>query len=318
MINIYHIKSKYLGMNKNNLLFLFALITICFAISIGFASANDNTTLKNELASNEFSNTLNKDVSSNDNSNIQSVSQNKSTFSNAKIDNKTSYSKEDNKTINYLIKNKEKFDEIIKKSTKKDRTFKINKYKLTISKTDYKNFLYVKFIEKYVKSGKNITLLEKIFNISRYSFMQSSGGCVIFLLFPIYSVTKKTNKFITQKIGTFKDYKTKKIYFKNYKKANKFNKQLMYKHKIKYDKNIKKFYIKINFPTYKNIKTKKARVYIELEYYNGEYQLITYTKYDNLDWHQPKRVVKYYALHKSSKNINKLDMSKIKKEYNFY
>ena len=317
MINIYHIKSKYLGMNKNNLLFLFALITICFVISIGFASANDNMTFKKELANNEFSNTIDKDVSSNVNSNIQSVSQNNSTLSNAKIDNKTSSSKEDNKTINYLIKNKEKFDEIIKKSTKKDRTFKINKYKLTISKTDYKNFLYVKFIEKYVKSGKNITLLEKIFNISRYSFMQSSGGCVIFFYFPIYSVTKKTNKIITQKIGTFKDHKTKKIYFKNYKKAKKFTKQSAYIHKIKYDKKIKKFYVKVDIPIYKNIKTKKARVYIKLEYYNGEYQLTTYTKYDNLDWHTFKRVIKSYTLYKSSKNINKLSMSKIKKEYQF-
>ena len=81
-------------MNKNNLLFLFALITICFVISIGFASANDNMTFKKELANNEFSNTIDKDVSSNVNSNIQSVSQNNSTLSNAKIDNKTSSSKE--------------------------------------------------------------------------------------------------------------------------------------------------------------------------------------------------------------------------------
>lgn len=304
-------------MNKNNLLFLFALITICFVISIGFASANDNMTFKKELANNEFSNTIDKDVSSNVNSNIQSVSQNNSTLSNAKIDNKTSSSKEDNKTINYLIKNKEKYDDIIKKSTKKDRTFKINKYKLTISKTDYKKFLYAKFIDKYIKSGKNITLLEKIFNISKYDFMQSTGGCAVFLLFPIYSVTKKTNKIITQKIGTFKDHKTKKIYFKNYKKAKKFTKQSAYIHKIKYDKKIKKFYVKVDIPIYKNIKTKKARVYIKLEYYNGEYQLTTYTKYDNLDWHTFKRVIKSYTLYKSSKNINKLSMSKIKKEYQF-
>ena len=304
-------------MNKNNLLFLFALITICFVISIGFASANDNMTFKKELANNEFSNTIDKDVSSNVNSNIQSVSQNNSTLSNAKIDNKTSSSKEDNKTINYLIKNKEKYDDIIKKSTKKDRTFKINKYKLTISKTDYKKFLYAKFIDKYIKSGKNITLLEKIFNISKYDFMQSTGGCAVFLLFPIYSVTKKTNKIITQKIGTFKDHKTKKIYFKNYKKAKKFTKQSAYIHKIKYDKKIKKFYVKVDIPIYKKIKTKKARVYIKLEYYNGEYQLTTYTKYDNLDWHTFKRVIKSYTLYKSSKNINKLSMSKIKKEYQF-
>ena len=307
-------------MNKNNLLFLFALITICFAISIGFASANDNTTLKNELASNEFSNTINKDVSSNDNSNIQSVSQNKSTFSNAKIDNKTSYSKEDNKTINYLIKNKEKFDEIVKKSTKKDRTFKINKYKLTISKTDYKKLLCAKFIDKCIKSGiNNITLFEKIFKISGDYFMEIIIPDGVTAFSPPLHITKKTNKIITQKFGKFSpiDYKTKKFYFKNYKKANKFNKQLNYERKIKYDKKIKKFYVKVRLPLYKNIKNKKARVYIELSYDDNEYMLTTYTKYDRLDWRYYKGVVKYYTLYKSSKNINKLNMSKIKKNYLF-
>ncbi len=302
-----------INMYKKDLLFIIISITICFTISIGFATANENISTDTNLTSTDYSNTLN-DV----NNDLQSISQNNSNLISTNADNKDITSKnEDNKTINYLIKNKEKYDNIVKKSTKKDRTFKLGKYKLTITKNDYKKFLYAKFIGKYVKSKKNITLLEKIFKIKQYEFSRSTDGCVSILLFPSYMVTKKTNKIITQKIGTFKDYKTKNIYFKNYKKAKKFNKQLSYLHKIKYDKNRKKYYIKVYIETYKNIKTKKARVNIELEYYNNEYRLTAYTKYDRLDWHLQKSVIEDYSIYKSSKNIQKLNKSKIKKSYNY-
>ena len=301
-----------MNMHKK-LLFIIISITICFAISVGFATANDNITTDTNLTSTDYSNTLN-DV----NKDIQLISQNNSNLNSGNTDSKFITSKnEDNETINYLIKNKEKYDNIVKKSTKKDRTFKLGKYKLTITKNDYKKFLYAKFIEKYVKSKKNITLLEKTFKIKQYQFQRFTGGCVSFLLFPSYIVTKKTNKIITQKIGTFKDYKSKNIYFKDYKKAKKFNKQLSYLHKIKYDKNRKKYYITADIATYKNIKTKKARVNIELEYYDNEYKLTAYTKYDRLDWHLKKEVIKDYSIYKSCKNIQKLNKSKMKKSYNY-
>ena len=291
-------------MDKNNLLILIILITICFVISTGINFANDNIQFNENLSSNH-QNTLN-------NTDVQCYSKNNSNLSN------NSNSSEDNATINYLIKNKEKYDNTIKKSTKKDRTFKIGKYKLTLNKKEYRKFLYAKFIEKYVKSGKNITLLEKIFKINKYDFVAFYESGVTFFEFPTYHVSKKTNKFIKQKIGTVNDYKTKKIYFNNYKKAKLFKKQSLYKHKIKYDKKLKKYYVKVSIPVYEDIKTKKARVYIQLRYLNNKFNLNTYTKYDNMFTHPYlKKIIRSYTVYKSSKNISKLNKSKIKKYYQY-
>ena len=218
----------------------------------------------------------------------------------------------DASTINYLVKNKEKYDNIVKKSSKKDRTFKLGKYKLTISKTQYKKFLYVKFMEKYVKSGRNITLLEKIFKIKTDNFKGFIGGGVLILVFPYCCVVKKTNKFITQKIGIIKDHKNKQIYFKNYKKAKKFYKNHHFAYKIKYDKKHKRYCVNVDVPIYGKILTKKARVYIELEYSYNEYQITTYTKY-NYKYNPICTVfIKGNSLYKSCKNIHKLNKSKTK------
>ena len=306
-------------MDKNTLLFLIILITICFGISVGFVSANDNITLNDNLTSINYLNTLNDTHNE-----IQSVNQDNSKLSNDDTVVKYSNSSEnkDNVTINYLYKNKKKLDNIVKNSTKKDRTFKLGKYKLTLSKKDYKKFLYAQFIEKYDKAGKDLTLLEKVFKINRYSFSRFLGTCVTFLAFPYYSVTKKTNKIITQKIGTIKDYKSKNKYFKNYKKAKKFKKQSMYRHKIKYDKKLKKYYIKVDIPVYKKIKSKKARVYLELTYNNNEFQLTTYYKFKYkfkiaYAHFYAEEVIRDYDIYKSSKNLLKLDKSKTKKSYTY-
>lgn len=261
-----------------------------------------------------------ENITSNDNmtlmddypNDIQSVNQNLSNNDTAVNENIPSVNK-DASTINYLVKNKEKYDNIVKKSTKKDRTFKIGKYKLTISKTQYKKFLYAKFIEKYVKSGKNITLLEKTFKIKTNNYMGYIGGGVLYLVFPYYYVVKKTNKVITQKIGFIKDHKSKKIYFKNYKKAKKFYKNHRFAYKIKYDKKHEKYCVKIDVPIYGKILTKKARVYIELEYFYNKYQLTTYTKYNHKYNPIGTVFIKGNSLYKSCKNIHKLNKSKTKK-----
>ena len=299
-------------MHKNSLLFLIILTVVCFAISIGFVSANENISLNDNLTDIDHSEALNDTGMI-----MQSANQDKFNLSNndAALKANSSAENEDSATINYLIKNKAKYDDIIKKSTKKDRTFKLGKYKLIISKTNYKKFLYAKFIDKYVKSGKNITLLEKVFKIKTYEYNRLIGSCVMYLAFPYHSVSKNTNKIITQKIGMIADYKSKKIYFKNYKKAKRFNKQLLYLHKIKYDKKHKKYYVKVNVPVYEKIKTKKAKVHIELTYFDNEYELTTYTKYDNDHPHISKSIVRDYTLYKSCKDLRKLNKSKTKKSY---
>ena len=287
------------------------LIFFCFLIflfSIAAVSASDvNETV---LARDNHLDVLNKDAQND----IQSVNQNYSKLSNDVAVNNDSFETKDNATINYLIKYKEKYDDIVNKSTKKDRTFKIGKYKLTLSKNDYKNFLYAKFIEKYDKSGKNITLLEEIFKISKYNFTRVYGSCVVSFVFPAYDVTKKTNKFIKQKIGTKGEYKDKKIFFKNYKKAKKFKKRSYEPNKIQFDKKLKKYYIETSILTYKDITTKKARVFIELKYSYNEYRLGTFTKYDEkFDFHSPKEVIKSHTFYKLSKNIMNLNKSKTNK-----
>lgn len=297
-------------MDKNNLLFIIFMTSICLVISMGFVSANDNITSNDNLTS------IGQDILNNADAEMQSG--NPDDLNNNISTNKSSSStSEDIATINYLIKNKEKYDNIVKKSTKKDRTFKLGKYKLTISKADYKKFLYVEFIDKYIKSGKNITLLEKVFKIKSNDFMRIYGTCVTFMVFPSHCVIKNTNKIITQKIGTIKDYKTKKIFFKEYKKAKKFNKQLNYPRKIKYDKKLKKYYLKVNVAKYKKIISKKARVYIKLIYLNNRFELTTYTKYDHKHNPMPTDIVRDYTIYKSSKSIKKLNKSKTKKQYTY-
>lgn len=175
----------------------------------------------------------------------------------------------------------------------------------------------MEFIDKYIKSGKNITLLEKVFKIKSNDFMRIYGTCVTFMVFPSHRVIKNTNKIITQKIGTIKDYKTKKIFFKEYKKAKKFNKQLNYPRKIKYDKKLKKYYLKVNVAKYKKIISKKARVYIKLIYLNNRFELTTYTKYDYKHNPMPTDIVRDYTIYKSSKSIKKLNKSKTKKQYTY-
>lgn len=282
------------------------LVTICFAMMVS-VSANDNVSLNNNLTG------ADQDVLENIDIDIKSGSPDDSNNGVASNVSSSSANK-DKSTIDYLNKNKEKFDKIVKKSTKKDRTFKLGKYKLTISKSNYRKFFYVQFIDKYIKSGKNITLLEKIFKIKINEFNRLYVSGVTYLHFPAYGVIKKTNNIITLKIAQGADLKTKKIYFKEYKKAKKYNKRLSYYHKIKYDKKLKKYYVKVNIPIYKNIKCKKARVYIRLEYLNNEFELTTYTKYD-IYYNPNAIVVRDYTIYKSSKNIKKLNKSKTKRCY---
>ena len=167
-------------------------------------------------------------------------------------------------------------------------------------------------MNKYIKSGNNITLLEKIFEINKTDFFGVVGTGVVTFAFPYYSVVKKTDKFIMRKIGMFKDYKTKNFYFKDIKKAKKFNKKIGFKHPIKYDKKLKRYYINLGMPSYDKMISKKARVYIKLQYFHNKFDLTVYTKYDNRYNPITNGIVGDF-IYKSSKNINKLNKSKTKK-----
>ena len=290
------------------------LLLIClliFLFGIANASAGDvnGTVVANNDQSDNHIDTLNKNAQND----IQAVNQDYLKLSDdVVVNNNASYETKDNTTVNYLVKYKEKYDNIVNKSTKKDRTFKLGKYKLTISKNDYKNFLYAKFMNKYIKSGNNITLLEKIFEINKTDFFGFVGTGVVTFAFPYYSVVKKTDKVIIRKIGMFKDYKTKNFYFKDIKKAKKFNKKIGFKHPIKYDKKLKRYYINLGMPSYDKMISKKARVYIKLQYFHNKFDLTVYTKYDNRYNPITNGIVGDF-IYKSSKNINKLNKSKTKK-----
>lgn len=296
-------------MCKNLLLIFIILISICFGISMGVVCANDNTTLNDNLTTVNHSDSVNNDNSDE----MLFINQNGSELSN-KI---SSSQINDNATVDYLIKSKEKLDSIAKKTTVKDRTFKLGKYKLVISKKDYKQFLYVQFADKYLKTGKDVTLLMDIFKLNYH--VMGLHSCLQMVELAYHSVSKKTNSIINQKIGLgYKDSKTKKIYFKNHKKAKNFVKQSRYIHKIKFDKKLKKYYVKADMPVYKKIITRKASVYIRLEYSYKRFELFTYTKYD-YKWDHLSRngIIRDYTIYKSSKNLKNLNKSKTKKSYEY-
>ena len=86
---------------------------------------------------------------------------------------------------------------------------------------------------------------------------------------------------------------------------------------VKYDKKLKKYYLKVNVAKYKKIISKKARVYIKLIYLNNRFELTTYTKYDHKHNPMPTDIVRDYTIYKSSKSIKKLNKSKTKKQYTY-
>ena len=109
-----------INMNQNKILFLIILTIVVFGTFTCFVCANDNITSNNNTTNINHTDTVPIQSYNQDNSNINT--------NNTTINENISSTIKDDATVNYLVKNKEKFDDIVKKSTKKDRTFKLGKY----------------------------------------------------------------------------------------------------------------------------------------------------------------------------------------------
>jgi len=168
------------------------------------------------------------------------------------------------------------YSDEVEQSSTADRTFKMGKYKITLSKSQYSALLYAKqkdiddfgeyyYMDSYDKYGP--------YTVIHY-YNPSYDSNEIGLR---YYIEKYTGKTVKQKIGYgFKGYKyvakktfTTKAKAKNYKKTLKYShkyviKKVKVKNKVKY-----RVYKKV--PKYKKVVTKNAKVYILIHYGDGQY-----------------------------------------------
>lgn len=290
-------------MNMKKIIKISSLL-ILLVISIGIVSATENMTedtisstadLHNYTSTNEESlNTINHDsISTTNPEQLSTTDQNPLAYDDSVADR-------------------------VEQSTKADRTFKLGKYKITLNKEQYSNFAYIKNTEEYFfESG----------DYDYYDVGEKYGGTYgISSTGLYYSIIKYTGKTVKQKIGidlkgykykTLKTFKTKNKAKKYYKKHNLGN-RLLYEYKIKKVKikNKVKYRIIKGKPIYKKIKTKKAKVYIEIWYGQGQcgyphkFHMFLTTDYQNPGYDV---VSGWISASKTSKSLYTLNSAKLKK-----
>ena len=184
------------------------------------------------------------------------------------------------------------YSDAVEHSSTADRTFKIGKYKITLSKYQYSNFL-------------NIVREE-----SNNDFWDMEGGerygpYTVTAYWDIYdneyrgltySVVKYTGKTVKQKLGYgFKgyEYKSVKVFSKKsdaVKYKNQLNKKYVYSHYVVKTIKVKnkiKYRVCKEVPKFKKVVTKNAKVYVEIVYgacqgsEPGRFTMRVYTQFDN-------------------------------------
>ena len=160
-----------------------------------------------------------------------------------------------------------------KKTSVADRTFKIGKYKITLSKSQYYYLLLAPLLDDFAKEG----VYPKDFGFTDYYYVDDNN-CVSCNIF------KKTGKHITIKWGLgdpkhvakkIKAFKTKKQAKTYVKKVNeKWHKYFRY---YDYKKVGKKYVVYKHITKFKRVVNKKIPVYIGITYgYGAKYMNFNY------------------------------------------
>lgn len=173
------------------------------------------------------------------------------------------------------------YQSIVDTCTVEDRTFKIGKYSVVISKTRFANLYTARDVEDYYwdQGGEYA-----------FDYGEKIGDFKCGVDGVSYYFKVNTNKYVKQKLGIgYKgDKLTKMKTFKSKYKAQKYKKVLKKKYQVKIKKKYGKYVVYKVTPKYKKIVTKKARVFFIFAYGNTQYGMGNYkyvmhlcTKYQN-------------------------------------
>ena len=256
------------------------LLMTILLLSISFVSANENLTneqtdlLETSLSENKLTDAVEEEPLSAGDEDLLTVSVINDTIYTVTNDgiytatNESIYTATSDSLLTYT--------NVVEQSTTADRTFKMGKYKITLSKSQYSALLYAR--EKDFNEYEDYYYYDYGDKYGPYEVMEyyksSTDDYVKGLR---YYVEKYTGKTVKQKIGYgFKGYKyiTKKT-FSTKANAQKYKKTLKYKYqyvikKVKV-KNKVKYRVYKQVPKYKKVVTKNAKVYILIHYGAGQY-----------------------------------------------
>lgn len=169
-----------------------------------------------------------------------------------------------------------------KKTTVADRTFKIGKYKVTLSKSQYYYLLLAPLLDDFAKEGE----YPEDFGFNKYYYVNDddSVGCSIYKKTDKYVTIKwglGDPKFVAKKVKAFKTKKQAKTYVKKVSK-----KRYKYFRYYDYKKVGKKYIVYKHMTKFKKVVNKKLPVYIGITYSYGsqyrnfihDYSMRTYLK----------------------------------------
>ena len=169
-----------------------------------------------------------------------------------------------------------------KKTSVADRTFKIGKYKVTLSKSQYYYLLLAPLLDDFAKEGE----YPEDFGFNKYYYVNDddSVGCSIYKKTDKYVTIKwglGDPKFVAKKVKAFKTKKQAKTYVKKVSK-----KRYKYFRYYDYKKVGKKYIVYKHMTKFKKVVNKKLPVYIGITYSYGsqyrnfihDYSMRTYLK----------------------------------------
>lgn len=169
-----------------------------------------------------------------------------------------------------------------KKTSVADRTFKIGKYKVTLSKSQYYYLLLAPLLDDFAKEGE----YPEDFGFNKYYYVNDddSVGCSIYKKTDKYVTIKwglGDPKFVAKKVKSFKTKKQAKTYVKKVSK-----KRYKYFRYYDYKKVGKKYIVYKHMTKFKKVVNKKLPVYIGITYSYGsqyrnfihDYSMRTYLK----------------------------------------
>ena len=159
-----------------------------------------------------------------------------------------------------------------KKTSVADRTFKIGKYKVTLSKSQYYYLLLAPLLDDFAKEGE----YPEDFGFNKYYYVDDddSVDCSIYKKTGKYVTIKwglGDPKFVAKKVKVFKTKKQAKTYVK---KVSKWYKYFRY---YDYKKVGKKYVVYKHMTKFKKVVNKKLPVYIGITYrYDSQYRNFKY------------------------------------------
>ena len=294
------------------------LLITALLLSISFVSANENITseqtdlLETPLSQTNLTDNVEEEPLSTENEDVLTVTIINDTIYTVTDDNTYSSTNESiyAATSDSLLT----YAEVVDQSSTADRTFKMGKYKITLSKSQYSILLYAKQKDIYdYEEYSHMNSYDKYgpYTILKHynpSFDNYEKGL-------LYYLKKYTGKTVKQKIGYgFKGYKyiakktfTTKAKAKNYKKTLKYSYQYVIK-KVKV-KNKVKYRVYKQVSKFKKVVTKNAKVYIKIQYGAGQsgqpekYTMGLYTQYENPGYELVSGYIYCYKISNSFKGL---------------